>query len=105
MTKTSWRIYMPEREEVDNAYVSSADGDTKDLLAEVVAMWTRDKNLEEWDDSDTMAAICYYHSTLGEREIISIFGTSGEGNYPGEPDWELAHPTKDEVMVVEKEYG
>lgn len=94
---TAWEIRDGERE----AYVSEGEGDVKSLLGDVISMWTQNRNLQDWQGKEKMAAICFYYSDLSEHEIKAIFGVTGEGDYPGEPHWELPHPNEG-VLYIEK---
>lgn len=98
-----WVIYCGKDQET---FVSkTVKVDTKELLGYLIALWSRDRiGLQEWDDVEKMAAIAFYYTDLGERDIRGIFGESGRGAYPGEPPWELQHPDEpDEILRIKQE--
>lgn len=99
----AWAIYADKHRE---AYCSSgSEGDVKNLLGDTIALWTRDSpELINWGDAEKMAAIAFFYTDLSERDIRGIFDNSGEGQYPGEPPWELRHPEDEkQVLKIRKE--
>lgn len=95
---TSWEIRNGE----EKVFVSTREYGTKSLLGRAVNMWTQERDVSDWDDREKMAAICFYFSDLSEKEIKSIFGVTGEGQYPGDPPWELTS-LDESTLYIEKD--
>ncbi len=88
----AWAIYAGEHRE---AYCSRIKGNSKEILGDTIALWTRNMaGLADWDGADKMAAIAFCYTDLREQDIRGIFRDSGRNVHLGDHPWELQHPQK-----------
>ncbi len=86
------------------ARVSSAETDSPELLGDLLAMWSRDRDLHDWDDKDRMARVAVDHTDLDRVEIWAIFEVD-PNDLPecGDPPWTFSHPSRDDEITLRSE--
>lgn len=93
-----WEIHNGEDREA--YYGSGSYVDVKNLLGNLIAMWTQDRpELLEWDQKEKLASVAFYYTDWNGKDIEGVFGVTGEGSFPGEPPWELRHPDDDQQSL------
>ena len=96
-----WKL---EYQDQIKARVSSTEASSAKLLGDLLAMWSRDLQLQDWEDRKRMAWVAVEHSDLDDVEIWCIFQTDLEGLPDcGDPPWSFSHPLEDGSVTLYSE--